>query len=143
MASSKFYSYYLRGKQLALIEEDIDDNAIWKSPVSSVADGSEIEYAYSPRYFINNTNTTITTLTHYTSLNGYLTVRGGSVNYDTALDVGDYIVLKNAGEFNGLHVISAFSNDVATNDVVSLDIDAVGDSTAGSGLVVTLGFRIP
>ena len=32
---------------------------------------------------------------------------------------------------------------VATNDVVSVDIDAVGDSTAGSGLVVTLGFRIP
>ena len=32
---------------------------------------------------------------------------------------------------------------VATNDVVQVNVTQVGSSTAGSGLIVTLGFRIP
>ena len=32
---------------------------------------------------------------------------------------------------------------VATNDVVHINVTQVGSSTAGSGLIVTLGFRIP
>ncbi len=32
---------------------------------------------------------------------------------------------------------------VATNDVVQINVTQVGSSTAGSGLIVTLGFRIP
>ena len=56
MAANKFYSYYLRGGQIALIEQDINNNGIWKSPVTTIADGLEIEYAYSPRYFINETD---------------------------------------------------------------------------------------
>ena len=50
MAANKFYSYYLRGNKIALVEQDIDDNGIWKSPIATVIDGLEIEYAYSPRY---------------------------------------------------------------------------------------------
>jgi hypothetical protein len=34
-------------------------------------------------------------------------------------------------------------DDVATNDVLRIDVDQVGSSTAGAGLIVTLGFRIP
>ena len=84
MASKKKYSYYLRGNQIALIEEDTGlgsgtcslsnyknqsacenaggtwtaastsgaDMGQYKSPQESIADGLEIEYAYSPRYFI-------------------------------------------------------------------------------------------
>ena len=41
-------------------------------------------------------------------------------------------------------VIQTNGNEaVATNDVVQVNITQVGSSTAGSGLVVTLGFRIP
>ena len=32
---------------------------------------------------------------------------------------------------------------VATNDVLQVNINQIGSSTAGSGLVITLGFRIP
>ena len=70
MASRRFYAYYIRGRKIALIEHDnvsgsgqtlgppsLDDigpsgGLQWKSPVATVADGLEIEYAYSPRYFI-------------------------------------------------------------------------------------------
>ena len=76
MASSKHYAYYIRGKQLALIEhdsgsgdglnyttagQDVNDindigpsgSSLWKSPVEAITDGIEIEYAYSPRYTLD------------------------------------------------------------------------------------------
>ena len=41
----------------------------------------------------------------------------------------------------------AFATDgseaVATNDLIQININQIGSSTAGSGLIVTLGFRIP
>ena len=40
-------------------------------------------------------------------------------------------------------VINTSNDNVSTNDTIQIDIDQVGSSTAGSGLVVTLGFRIP
>jgi len=39
--------------------------------------------------------------------------------------------------------ISASEDDLATNDVVAVDIDQIGSSTAGSGLIVTLICRLP
>ena len=63
MAANKFYSYYLRGGQIALIEQDVNDNSRWKSPASTVTDGLEIEYAYSPRYRINDIEDKSTAIT--------------------------------------------------------------------------------
>jgi hypothetical protein len=41
-------------------------------------------------------------------------------------------------------VIQSNGNEaVATNDVVQINITQIGSSTAGSGLMVTMGFRIP
>jgi hypothetical protein len=114
MASSKFYSYYLRGKQLALIEEDIDDNATWKSPVSAVTDGLEIEYAYSPRYFINETDKIDTQIDTYVSTDGLLKlIDTGDNDYSASpesLSDGKYIVLKKAGKWNGLHKVKDVSS---------------------------------
>ena len=80
MASRRFYAYYIRGSQLALIEHDsvsgdglnytgTDINDIgpsgglqWKSPIASITDGIEVEYAYSPRYFIESTDVSTTTV---------------------------------------------------------------------------------
>jgi len=59
MAANKFYSYYLRGGQIALIEQDINNNGIWKSPVATVTDGLEIEYTYSPASTIIDETDTI------------------------------------------------------------------------------------
>ena len=129
MASRRHYAYYIRGNQLALIEHDavsgdgqtlgqpsLDDigpsGALsWKSPVATVADGLEIEYAYSPRYFIKETDDTNTTLDTYKSTGGYLILEDtGNDNFSASpesLADGSYIVLRNAGRWNGLHKVSA------------------------------------
>ena len=77
MAARRFYAYYVRGNQLALVEHDnvsgsgqtlgqpsLDDigpsGALsWKSPVATITDGLEIEYAYSPSNTINDETDTI------------------------------------------------------------------------------------
>jgi len=40
-------------------------------------------------------------------------------------------------------VISGSEDDLTTNDVIRVDIDQIGSSTAGSGLIVTLICRLP
>ena len=40
-------------------------------------------------------------------------------------------------------IASDGSEVVATNDTIEIDIDQVGSSEPGKGLVVTMGFRIP
>ena len=149
MATSKEYAYYLKGNKVAIVERDYNDvsgltspslspaidlpnsYARWKSPVNAVADGLEIEYTYSPKYFITSTNNTHTTITNYKSASsgGYLKIKGGSVNYDTTLDVDDYIVLQNAGQFNGLHKITAFEDAAATKDSLTFDTKYSGSSS--------------
>ena len=80
MATSKEYAYYLKGNKVAIVERDYNDAsgltspslspaidlpntyAKWKSPVNAVADGLEIEYTYSPKYSIINTNVTHTNI---------------------------------------------------------------------------------
>ena len=75
MASRRYYAYYIRGNQLALIEHDnasgdgqtlgqpsLDDigpsgGLQWKSPTAAITDGIEVEYAYSPRYTLESTGT--------------------------------------------------------------------------------------
>ena len=129
MASRRFYAYYMRGKQLALIEHDsvsgdgqtlgqpsLDDIGpsgalLWKSPVASVADGLEIEYAYSPRYVIDETDKVDTQIDTYISTDGLLKIIDqGDNDYSASpesLSDGSYIVLKNAGKWNGLHKVKA------------------------------------
>jgi len=111
MASNKFYSYYLRGNQIALIEEDVDDSGRWKSPIATVADGLEVEYAYSPRYFIDETEDKDTAIDTYVSLDGLLKIIDqGDNDYSASpesLSDGKHIVLKKAGKFNGLHKVKA------------------------------------
>ena len=129
MASRRFYAYYVRGNKLALVEYDavygdgqtldqpsLDDigpggGLQWKSPTATVADGLEIEYAYSPRYFIKETDDTNTALDTYKSTGGYLILEDtGNDNFSASpesLADGSYIVLRNAGRWNGLHRVSA------------------------------------
>ena len=140
MASSRKYAYYLRGNQIAIIEEGLgtgvcslsgysnqttceaaggtwtanatnSSDGEYRSPLATVADGLEIEYAYSPRYFIKETDDTNTTLDTYKSTGGYLILEDtGSDNFSASpesLADGSYIVLRNAGRWNGLHKVSA------------------------------------
>ena len=161
MASRKEYAYYLRGSQIAIVQKDqitgdgqtlsapglndvgVHGDLLWKSPIATVADGLEIEYAYSPKYHITQTNITHTTITGYRSNGGYLQIKGGSVNYDTTLDVDDFIVLRNAGMLNGLHKITAIENVDATKDGITLDTKYSGLTTWSTfEETVTLFYRV-
>ena len=109
MATNKRYAYYLRGNQIALIEEDTSAIDPWKSPIATVADGLEIEYAYSPRYFINETDKVDTQIDTYVSTDGLLKlIDQGDNDYSASpesLSDGSYIVLRSAGKWNGLHKV--------------------------------------
>ena len=133
MASRKAYAYYLRGKQIALIEQDSvlgdgqtltppglndvgpDGSQLWKSPITSVADALEIEYAYSPRYFIESTDVSTTTVSGWDQDNdGNFRLRAsGSTNWTSSPNLSSvtHIVLRNAGKWNGLHKVSSVTNN--------------------------------
>ena len=121
MADKRQYAYYIKGNKIALIqiEDTVSTSAgdfnseygMYKSPFETVADGLEIQYAYSPDYFIKETDDTNTALDTYKSTGGYLILEDtGSDNFSASpesLSDGSYIVLRNAGRWNGLHKVSA------------------------------------
>ena len=119
--STKEYAWYLEGNQVAIIEKDVnfDNNVdskefgpgtsrqLWKSPQTAVADGLEVKYVLAPTYRINETDDVNTAIDTYVSTSGYLKIIDqGDDNYSASpesLSDGSYIVLTNAGKFNGLH----------------------------------------
>jgi len=139
MASSKQYAYYLEGNELAIVEKDVSfDNDVtskeygpgasraeWNSPKTSVADGLEVKYVYSPNYRILDTSLVDTNdLTHYQS-NGdgklRFSTNVGSANFTNGTNVTNlsavtHIVLENAGRFNGLHKLTSVDTTHITTD---------------------------
>jgi len=129
MATSKEYAYYIKGNKVAIVQRDwtfsggqtlsqpgLNDLGaagalFWKSPKETVADGLELQYAYSPNYFINETEDKNTAIDTYVSLDGLLKIIDqGDDNYSASpesLSDGSYIVLKKAGRWNGLHKVKA------------------------------------
>ena len=137
MATSKQYAWYLEGNQIAIVEKDVSfDNNLnnkdygpgvsrqrWESPQSTVADGLEVKYVYSPTYKIQTTNDVDTNITQYQSRDGKLTIADNSsayINYATtyALAADKYVVLEKAGRFNGLHKIESLQNNTGTNNQI-------------------------
>jgi hypothetical protein len=134
MAQIREYAYYIKGERLAIVEREVNfdndpdsrtygpgvDRGEWKSPLATTADGIKLEYTYAPEYFINETDDINTEIDSYKSVNGYLTIAdtAGSPNDYSAspesLAACDYIVLENAGRFNGMHKIKAVSTGVLT-----------------------------
>ena len=153
MASSKYYAYYIRGRQLAIVQHDYTLGSgqtlsqpglnsvgargyvLCKSPTEAIADGIEVEYAYSPRYFIETTNDVDQNITQYQSTDGKLSIADNSsayINYATtyALAADKYIVLKKAGRFNGLHKIHSLTNNTGTNNKIILTTKYSGSESA-------------
>ena len=106
MASSKSYAYYLRGNQIALVQEDLTSDGRWKSPVTAITDGLEIEYAYSPRYRINDIEDKSTAITGYDESSGLLKFTGSGLSTDAAIT---YIVISGSEKWNGLHKINTLN----------------------------------
>ena len=115
----KQYAYYIKGNKFAIVEKDTEfDNDVnskdygpgsarsqWKSPKTSVTDGIELQYVYSPEYRINDIDHTnnITTITE----DGYGKIRltlESSVS--PALSKGDYIVIDGHKNLNGPHKVA-------------------------------------
>ena len=125
MANVREYGYYLKGLNLAIVEKDTQfdndvnskdygpgsDRANWKSPLASVADALEIQYSFAPNYFIDETDKVDTQIDTYVSLDGLLKlIDQGDNDYSASpesLSDGSFIVLKNAGKWNGLHKVKA------------------------------------
>tara|TARA_R100001594_G_scaffold149073_1_gene205863 strand:+ start:1437 stop:2141 length:705 start_codon:yes stop_codon:yes gene_type:complete len=139
MATVKEYGYYIEGSRISIVQKDTAfDNDVnsrdygpgsnrsqWKSPLETVEDGLQIQYATVQKYFIETTNDVDQNLTQYQSTDGYLSIADNSsayTNYVTtyALAADKYIVLKRAGRFNGLHKIKAISNNTGTNNKITL-----------------------
>ena len=138
MASSKSYAYYLRGSQIALVQEDLTSDGKWKSPVEAITDGLEIEYAYSPRYRINDIEDKSTSITGYDESSGLLKFTGSGLSTDAAIK---YIVISGSDRWNGLHKINTLNanywivetkyNGTAVTESVTAytDINALEDET--------------
>jgi len=157
MASSKYYAYYIRGRQLAVVQHDYTlgsgqtlsqpglnsvgarGDVMWKSPTEAVADGIEIEYAYSPRYRINDIEDKSTALTGYDESSGLLKFTGSGLSTDAAIT---YIVIKGSQKWNGLHKINTLNanywivetkyNGAAVTEsgiTAYTDIDALSDES--------------
>ena len=135
MASKRKYAYYLRGNQIAIIEEGLGsgvcslsgystqttceaaggtwtenatgtDDGLYRSPTATIADGLEIEYAYSPRYRINDIEDKSTAITGYDESSGLLKFTGSGLSTDAAIK---YIVISGSEKWNGLHKINTLN----------------------------------
>ena len=141
MATLKQYAYQVFGKQIAILERDFTPiqggqsltapsidlptgGGTWKSPLSTVADALEVEYVYSPIYRIKNTEDVLLgdgtggIDLYKGSDDEFLILQdAGGADFTAltpAMAVDGYIVLRQAGRWNGLHKIKALSSGLIT-----------------------------
>jgi len=114
MASSKFYSYYLKGNKIAIIEDNLTDNDEFKSPTSTVSSGLEIQYAYSPTYRVGSTGTEGTDFHKFLGwgsdgTNLLLFTFDVSDYYDISgvFAADDWIYIEGSGRWSGLHQVKS------------------------------------
>ena len=124
MATVKEYAYYPKGQKLAVIEKDTAfdndpnakdygpgaDHAHWKSPLSTVTDGLEIEYTHAPTYRINDLDDTVT-IDSYRENSGYLEITDATAAFPTS-DSITHIVISGSERWNGLHRVQSLSSSV-------------------------------
>jgi len=132
MASTKEYGYYFEGGKIAIVQRDTSfdndsnsrdygpgsDKFQWKSPLESITEGIEYLYSYAPNYKEFDTNDKVASQpTQYkaTATSGKLRLKfSNGVNFSS--NVGQYILLKNAGRWNGIHkIVAGGSNYIETN----------------------------
>ena len=143
MATKRKFGYYIKGNKIALIQREdtvSDPNnseyGMYKSPIESIADGLEIQYTHVPDYLITDTAKVDTNITAYRSNGGYLEIGDATSSYTNYGNLsgynitdGSYIVLRNAGRFNGLHKTITKTNLNGTNDTIKLETKYSGSSS--------------
>tara|TARA_R100001163_G_C5068358_1_gene208478 strand:- start:8382 stop:9368 length:987 start_codon:yes stop_codon:yes gene_type:complete len=139
MAISKEYAYYLEGNQVAIVEKDVNfDNNVsnkeygpgvarqqWKSPQTSITDGLEVKYTYSPTYRVSG-NTTIESSS--VSANVQRFVGWGSdgeyliffcpeditTTMSLSLNTDNYVYVTGSQRWNGLHKLTSAAGNILT-----------------------------
>jgi len=147
MATSKEYGYQIKGNKFAIVEKDVTSLAdglnythsegdglgitsgdtIYKSPLSSIANGIQLEYVYSPEYYYNTDSLTGTnkwSIDGWIIVDEYLTfVQGypnGAFNFGGGVVSADeYILVKNSSRWNGVHKVQATENGATDSSVYS------------------------
>jgi len=137
MATKRKYGYYIKGNRLAIIESGSGsglcslsgysnqttceaaggtwtengisaENGQYKSPIVSVTEGLEIQYAYTPTYRINDIEDKSTAITGYDESSGLLKFTGSGLSTDAAIT---HIVIKGSEKWNGLHKINTLNSN--------------------------------
>ena len=126
MAQVREYGYYIVGNTIKLVERDVNfdndansksygpgvDRGEWKSPLSAVTNGLQLEYTYTPTYRINDLDDTSSATDGIQEHSGLLKL----VDSDgSALPTaGTYFVLEGLQDgldiYNGLHEVSSFDS---------------------------------
>tara|TARA_R110000824_G_scaffold355076_1_gene542186 strand:+ start:323 stop:976 length:654 start_codon:yes stop_codon:yes gene_type:complete len=124
MATVKEYAYYIKGTKLALIEKDTafdndpnsrdygpgSEHANWKSPITAITNGIELEYVYSPEYRINDDSDTAAITGYDESGTGLLKFLSSSAFPTSGIT---HIVVTGSDKWNGLHKIDTFTSSSA------------------------------
>ena len=139
MAQNREYGYFLKGNKIAIVEKDwrfgggqttsvpgLNDvgqtgSTYWKSPTADSTNGIEIEYTYSPKYWIND-NLMVQSnqfyLNGWTVIDGYLVfirshlttaANWGSSPYNV-MSLNESILIRGSGRWNGLHKIQSVTS---------------------------------
>ena len=163
MATRKEYIYQINGNKLALVEKDFastdglnyvysgisgdgitDDvpsgSTALTSPLTSVTDGIELEYAYSPHYRIESIAASDKeTVSSYETAGGFLRFNGTAFSTEASVD---YIVISGSGRWNGLHKVTGLNtahyttstkyngNNVVETPTVYTNITALADESS-------------
>jgi hypothetical protein len=142
MANSKEYSYFIKGNKIGLVERDANDSSgltspsgvpdidlpnsfsKWKSPLTDITNGLEIEYVYSPEWSIplkDQYGDNVWLMNGWTVVDGYLTfLRADHTNtsrpdWSSKLSVDQHILIKNSDRWNGLHKVQEAQAKVGTS----------------------------
>ena len=144
MASRKEYTYQIKGNKLSLLEKDFsttdglnytfsgtagdgitDDipsgTTTYKSPLTAITDGIEIEYAYSPTYTLPEIQfeTNAFKINAWIVVDGYLTfVRSGKGNTAdwastspyNSIAVDEHIYISGTERWDGIHKVQEVQN---------------------------------
>lgn len=159
MASRKEYTYQIKGNKLSLLEKDYstgsglglagvstdgtqygtsgdgltDDipsgTTVVQSPLSSVTDGIEIEYAYSPNYRINDESVVVSATSYDESGTGLLKLYDSDNGFPASGLT--HIVISGSNKWDGLHKVN---NDAALGWMIL--------ETKYNGSAVTEGFTV-
>ncbi len=157
MATSREYAYYIKGDKISLAEKDwqygdgqtlsqpgLNDVGstglfLWKSPVSAITDGMEVEYTYSPIYGFDTTakHTGLTFSIQDNGGIGYFSFKI-SGNVTTDIVANNKILIRNSESYNGVHEVLSTSYSYETEysviitktrgeNIVATDADSTGE----------------